>query len=70
MAAKLDYDGSQESKEGIFAILDDWREQGHFNMFEAPRQLIRYKCLGLSIDTSLSPFGPLANPILLVVNLL
>jgi len=39
MSAKLDYDGSQESKEGIFAILDDWREQGTFNMFEAPRQL-------------------------------
>jgi len=39
MAAKLEYDGSQESKEGIFAILDDWREKGHFNMFEAPRQL-------------------------------
>ena len=39
MAAKLEYDGSQESKEGIFAILDDWREKGHFNMFEAPIHL-------------------------------
>ena len=37
--SKITYDGSQESKEGIFAILDDWREQGTFNMFEAPRHL-------------------------------
>jgi len=37
--SKITYDGSKKSKEGIFAVLDSWREQGDFNMFEAPRQL-------------------------------